>query len=89
MGGAIGLAISSMIIANIFSNQLSIDGKKYFNNKELEKVRKLIYSKINLSDYSVEQAKYLKSVFMKGIKSVFYVWMACIAYCLIDERDKK
>ena len=84
LGGAISLAISSTIIANTISSQLAISGSKYFSNEEIVQLKKLVYSKIDLSLYTTEQSEYLRALYMKTIKTIFYVWMGCIGYCLVS-----
>lgn len=89
LGGAISLAISSTIIANTISSQLSISGNKYFSNEEIVQLKKLVYSKINLTLYTAEQAEYLRALYMKSIKTIFYVWMGCMGYCLVSNLTIK
>lgn len=89
LGGAISLAISSTIVANTISRQLNISGNKYFSNEEIKQLKTLVYSKIDLTLYTAEQAEYLRGLYMKSIKTIFYVWMGCMGYCLVTNLSIK
>lgn len=83
LGGAIGLAISSTIIANSISSELSQHGRLYFSASEVATLKTLVYSKLDLTLYSAKQALYLRQIYMKALKRVFYVWMGSMAACLV------
>lgn len=82
-GGSISLAISATILANTFAENLNATGAEYFSRSEIEILKTLIYTKPDLSKYTPTQALYLKGIYMSGIKRIFYLWMACMAYCFI------
>lgn len=90
-GGSISLAISATIVANTFLQQLNSGGSEYFTVTEIATLKTMIYSKINLAQFSTEQASYLRSVYMLAMKRIFYIWMASMAYCVVTNipiRDR-
>lgn len=88
-GGSISLAISATILANTFAENLNATGSEYFSKTEIEVLKTMIYTKPDLSKYTSTQALYLKEIYMLGIKRIFYVWMACMAYCFITNMPIK
>lgn len=83
-GGAIGLAVSSTILANTFKKKLNLSGPEYFTLSEIEELKKMVYTKIDLTKYTSEQVEYLKGLYMVSLRSIFYVWIGCIGYCVIS-----
>lgn len=83
-GGAIGLAISSTIIVNSFGKNLSTNGYKYFTDDEIITLKRMIYSKLDFTQYSTEQVIFLKDSYMQSLRYVFYVWIGCIALCFLS-----
>lgn len=89
LGGSISLAISATILANTFNENFEKNGLNYFNKSEIDYLKTLIYSKIDLSNYNSIQSEYLKNIYMLGIKRIFYVWMASLGYCFITNLPIK
>ena len=90
-GGAVGLAISSTVIANTFLKNLRLTGSQHFNKEQLDYLKTQLYSRVDLSQYSLEQSEYLKSIYMDSLKKIFYIWMGCIAFCFVTNlfiKDK-
>lgn len=83
-GGAIGLAISSTIIVNSFTNNLSTNGYQYFTDAEITTLKTMIYSKLDFTQYTIKQVIFLKETYMQSLRYVFYVWIGCIAFCFVS-----
>lgn len=83
-GGAIGLAISSTILANTFKANLTNTGPEHFTSSQIVELKKMVYTKLDLTKYTSEQAEYLRSLYMVSLKPIFYVWIGCIGYCFIS-----
>lgn len=84
LGGAIGLAVSTKILADNYLTELAIRGPQHFTRPEIEHLsRRIISSSRTLKDYSTIQIEFLRGIYMNSLKNVFYLWLGCIGYCLI------
>lgn len=88
-GGALGLAISSAILANAYISKLETEGFNNFDEETIEGLKSLIYSIPDLSKYTESQSMFLIEIYMSSLKKVFYFWIGCIAYCLVSTLPVK
>ncbi|CCH45462.1 putative transporter [Wickerhamomyces ciferrii] len=83
LGGCVGLSVSSTILSNFYIKKLnSSEGFKLFTKSEILNLEREIYTKFSLDLYTSKQIEFLKRIYMESLKNVFYLWIACIIYCL-------
>lgn len=91
-GGAVGLAVASTILSNFYIKKLVKYGSLYgFSEEEIHILKSQIYTKLSLNEYSDKQAEFLKENYMDALRKVFYLWIACIGFCLLSNitvRDR-
>lgn len=89
-GGAIGLAIASLIISNTYINEITSNGKSLFSDVQLEDLRSKVFTTLLFDDnFSSDQLQFLKNAYMEGLKSLFYFWLASMSACVITSLPVK
>ncbi|CUM67696.1 uncharacterized protein PRCAT00005399001 [Priceomyces carsonii] len=83
-GGAIGLAICSTIMSNTYTKLLKNEGMQYFSQEQIGVLGKQIYARIELTNYSESQIAFLRAIYMRSMKYLFYFWIASMGICLIS-----
>lgn len=79
MGGAVGLAIASLIFVNTLKSALPASIPAEVTARILDSV----FSPPNLSGLSDEQKQNVSNAYVAAIRSVFYLWAASIGICLL------
>ncbi|ODV96912.1 hypothetical protein PACTADRAFT_1496 [Pachysolen tannophilus NRRL Y-2460] len=79
-GGAIGLALCSLIYSNSLLKKIDSDSHLSQNTKNY--IKKHIYSQISLSQIQASEVIATKRYYMESLKNVFYFWFPLMAFCL-------
>lgn len=84
-GGALGVAIASLIITNSLLKEINQQLEKNLVPKQfLYQLKQSIYSRADTSLLTADQAKVVRSMYMKSIRHVFYFSIPLIAVCLLS-----
>lgn len=85
IGGAIGLAVASLIVSNTYIKEITTNGKDLFSETQLQFLRSQVFSTLHLGDnYSPTQLLFLQNAYMGAMKNLFYFWMGAISSCLVS-----
>lgn len=90
-GGAVGLAISSAIISNVYMKAIKKNGHLHFTTEQLNIIEGNFFGGISLDSYNPAQIEYLREIYLHALKNLFYFWMACMGVCTLSNfaiRDK-
>ncbi|ODQ59512.1 hypothetical protein WICANDRAFT_83650 [Wickerhamomyces anomalus NRRL Y-366-8] len=83
-GGSVGLAVASTILSNFYNQKLTNYGASYFSSEEVKSLKSQVFSIPSFDKYSLIQVQFLKNIYMESLKNVFYLWIGCIAFCLLS-----
>lgn len=82
-GGAFGIAICSLIVANSVINQAKINSSNELSVEFVQQLSKHIFSKPNLQGLNAEQVHAIKTIYMSSIRNSFYFLLPALAVCLM------
>lgn len=85
-GGAMGLAIASLIISNTLLREINNqfkDPNLILPNEYLNYMKNHIYSKIDTSILTNDQVLVVRQMYMTSIRNFFYLTIPLLAICLI------
>lgn len=85
-GGALGIAISSLIISNDVLKSINRALKNpttSLTKSQLEYIKENIYTKVDFSLFDPSQLKELQNIYMKAIRKYFYMTIPLMAVCFL------
>lgn len=83
-GGAVGLAIASLIFSNSYIKTIVGEGGQLFSSDQINHLRSQVFTVSLFSrGYSSDQLVFLRDAYMGALSNVFYFWMACMSACVL------
>lgn len=85
-GGAIGIAIASLIVSNTLLKQVNqqLQGDSILPKEYLINLKTHIYSQIDTTGLSAEQIVLVKTMYMKSLHNFFYLTIPLIGLCFVS-----